>query len=157
MEDSNSEIVEHRVIKGANKINADLVNKGRRILGICLNQTSHGPISGYKPTQGLIILLNKTGTGRHNPKLLLHSTTLPKKLAPHRRSYVEALHNGMDGGGKYGNGAGNGVRGSGTGGFRGQTQGRAYARAGHQRLYQQFGNMGLYGGRGGGRHYEQQG
>jgi hypothetical protein len=103
-------------------------------------------------------MFRRTRIGRRNPKALLHSTAPPiNQPTPQRRSYAEALRSGMEGNGQYGNGAGNGVCGTGNGGFRGHSQGEAFAWAGYQRPYQRYGSGGFHGGCGGGRSFDQRG
>jgi hypothetical protein len=122
--DTNCKIDKQGVITDANGSTSVKVAMG-------LNQTSLGPIKGYKLAQGLISLFSKTRTGRRNPKLTHLITTPPNRSAAPHRPYMEVLRSGMDGGGKYGSGTGNRMRGSGASGFRGQGQGDAYARVGY--------------------------
>jgi hypothetical protein len=120
MENLNSRINKQGVITDANGSTSVMVIKGRCTLVMGLNQTSLGPMKGYKPAQGLISLFSRTGTGRHNRNQTPLVATSTNRSTAHCRSYVEVLRSRMDRSGKYGNGSGNGVRGSGANGFRGQ-------------------------------------
>jgi hypothetical protein len=67
-ENLNSRIDKQGVTTDANGSTGVMVINGRCTLVTGLNQTSLGPIKGYKPTQGMISLLNRTRTECHNPK-----------------------------------------------------------------------------------------
>jgi hypothetical protein len=111
-----------------------MVNKSHHAACMGLNQRPGRPIKGYQPNPGLISMFRRTGTERRNPKTLLQSTAPPSnQQVSKRHSYAEAWRSGMEGNGQYGNGAGSRVRGNGNSGFRGQSQGEAFARAGYQR------------------------
>jgi hypothetical protein len=73
------------VFSGAWEIGVITVNKGRHTSRMGLNQMITRPNSGYHPTQGLISLFSKTGTGRRNPKPLPKLTTPQTTQLLHRR------------------------------------------------------------------------
>jgi hypothetical protein len=95
---SNSKIESQRIRSKVRPGEVALEITDSQMLRLGLNCKATEPRKGYRPTPGLISLFSKTGTSCKNPKHRSRSTTPQNQTHPPPcRSYVDVIHNGMEG------------------------------------------------------------